>query len=122
MEAETETEAPESIFTPEEIGALADAVAERVAAKLGGAKEAKAEKAAPVAAPAFDPSGLLNEITALKATVAALQGDMPQAARASQSAETAVAPTDPLLNGYKDVSSDPEGVIAGFMKGFTRPS
>jgi hypothetical protein len=63
---------------------------------------------------------LMAEVTALRATVKSLQGDQPVAAgaRATQSAETVVATTDPLMAGYKAVTDDPQNVVNSFLNGF----
>lgn len=63
---------------------------------------------------------LLSQVQALTATVKSLQGDQPVAAgaRATQSAETVVATTDPLMAGYKAVTDDPQNVVNSFLNGF----
>jgi hypothetical protein len=78
---------------------------------------------APVAQKAVDQptlESLMAEVTALRATVKSLQGDQPAAAgaRATQSAETVVATTDPLMAGYKAVTDDPQNVVNSFLNGF----
>lgn len=77
-----------------------------------------------VAQKAADPTleSLMAEVTALKTSLKQIQSDQPIAAgRATQSAETVVAATDPLLNGYKAVTDNPVGVVDRFMTDWKRP-
>lgn len=67
---------------------------------------------------------LQARIAQMEQTIKTLQGDQPLAAgsRATQSAETIVAATDPLMSGYKSVTDNPDGIVASFMNGFRQPN